>query len=161
MTDPLAVAVPGADDMVRLGRMLGGNVFKGAVLGLRGPMGAGKTTLVSGLAQGMKIRQGYTVSSPTYTIMQRYPCLQGDLFHLDLYRITGFEDLESTGYRDAIGPEAVLVVEWVDREPEVLPAEHLLVELEYQNSGRLARFSPTGSRYTDMLARSLEKFRKS
>ncbi len=160
MADHLAVVVPRPRDMVHLGRLLGRNIFSGAAIGLSGPMGAGKTTLVTGIAQGMKISRGYRVSSPTFTVMQYYPCLLSDLFHLDLYRVDGFEDLESTGYREAMGPGAVLVVEWVDKEPEVLPEEHLLVDLQYENDGRVVRFHPSGSRYLDMLTRSLDQFPK-
>ena len=97
----LSVEVP--EDMVALGQYAGEMLFDGAVIGLSGPLGTGKTTLARGIAEGMGINEDYVVSSPTYTLMQSYPCRDRLLHHLDLYRITSSEDLDSTGYRDSIG----------------------------------------------------------
>ncbi len=94
MADPEPIKVSTPEEMLSLGGMLGRNLFGGAVIGLEGPMGAGKTTLVRGIGNGMSIQDGYVVTSPTYTLLQRYPCLDRDLYHLDLYRISGTGDLE-------------------------------------------------------------------
>lgn len=140
-----------ARDTVDLGVRMGRLLFTGAVVGLSGPMGAGKTTLARGIAEGMGIEEGYVVSSPTYTLMQVYPCGDRQLYHLDLYRIEGPEDLDSTGYRDAVGPGSALVVEWVERQPSVLPAENLQVLIRYGNDGRELFLLPAGERYEELV----------
>lgn len=159
MSAPETVAIPDADGMLALGSIVGRHVFAGAVIGLLGPMGGGKTTFVRGLASGMGIRDGFVVSSPTYSILQNYPCAEMDLFHLDLFRITGREDLDSTGYRDAIHDKSVLVIEWIDREPDALPEENLQILLEYDDGGRTVTFLPKGGAYESLASDVLEEYR--
>jgi len=140
--------------MVELGHLIGGALFDGAVVGLSGPLGAGKTTLARGIAAGMGMDEDYVVSSPTYTLLQSYPCTGRFLHHLDLYRITGPEDLDSTGHRDHVGGNAVLLVEWPEREPSVLPPENLVIRIEYCEEGREVTLQPSGARY-EALVRTL------
>jgi tRNA threonylcarbamoyladenosine biosynthesis protein TsaE len=147
MPDSFSLDLPSADSMVRLGEMIGSRVFEGAVIGLSGPLGAGKTTLTRGIAGGMGIEAGYVVSSPTYTILQVYPCGNMELFHLDLYRISSHDDLDSTGYRDGVGRGKVLVIEWADKLTEVLPHENLRIRVEYGPHGRTAVFTAEGEMY--------------
>jgi tRNA threonylcarbamoyladenosine biosynthesis protein TsaE len=147
----LSVETP--EKMLALGQRLGEILFDGAVLGLSGPLGAGKTTLARGIAEGLEVDDGYVVSSPTYTIMQSYPCSERELHHLDLYRITSPDDLDSTGYRDHVGGNAVLIVEWPEREPSVLPPENLIVYIEYRDEGRDVTFVPTGEQYVELVER--------
>lgn len=147
----LPIASP--EEMMALGKLLGQGLFEGAVIGLSGPLGAGKTTLARGIAEGLGIDDGYVVSSPTYTLMQSYPCSQVDLHHLDLYRIKGPEDLDSTGYRDHLGGKSVLLVEWPEKEPSVLPAENLLVLIEYSGERRDVTLVPSGERYEEMVGK--------
>jgi tRNA threonylcarbamoyladenosine biosynthesis protein TsaE len=137
--------------MIKLGRTIGNLLFDGAVVGLKGPLGAGKTTLARGIAEGMGLDEGYLVSSPTYTIMQNYPCSGLEMCHLDLYRIQGVDDLDSTGYRDAVGEGRVLVVEWPEREPAVLPAQHLMIDVRYDNEERVVTLTPAGDRYISLV----------
>lgn len=144
------------EEMISLGRRLGEVLFDGAVVGLSGPLGAGKTTLARGIAEGLGIDDGYVVSSPTYTIMQSYPCSKLHLHHLDLYRIKSPDDLDSTGYRDHIGGRAVLMVEWPEREPSVLPPENLIVRIDYRDEGRDVTFVPSGGLYEDLVKRVVE-----
>lgn len=152
----LSVDTP--ENMISLGQRLGGQLFAGAVVGLSGPLGAGKTTLARGIAEGMGIDERYVVSSPTYTLMQSYPCSEMDLHHLDLYRIKGPDDLDSTGYRDHIGGSAVLIVEWPEREPSVLPQENLVIEIEYRGRGREVTLIPSGDPYEELVERVKERY---
>ena len=144
--------------MVSLGQQLGETLFGGAVVGLSGPLGAGKTTLARGIAKGLMIDSEYVVSSPTYTILQSYPCSERDLHHLDLYRITSPDDLDSTGYRDHVGGNAVLLVEWPEREPSVLPPENLVVRIEYRGEGRVVTLLPTGACYEELVEQVKERY---
>jgi tRNA threonylcarbamoyladenosine biosynthesis protein TsaE len=142
--------------MVELGHRIGNVLFDGAVVGLSGPLGAGKTTLVRGIAAGMGIDGGYAVSSPTYTILQSYPCSGRVLHHLDLYRIVGQEDLDSTGYRDHFGGNTILVVEWPEKEPSVLTPENLIVKIDYQGEERDVTLVASGSRYEELVEQVME-----
>ena len=145
------------EEMLALGQHLGSMLFDGAVIGLSGPLGAGKTTLARGIAHGMRIDDGYVVSSPTYTIMQSYPCLERELHHLDLYRITSSEDLDSTGYRDHVGGNTVLIVEWPEREPSVLTSENLRVNIDYREKGREVTLLPAGDLYEKLVEQLVSK----
>lgn len=99
----------------------------GDVVALEGDLGAGKTAFAKGLAKGLGINS--VVSSPTYTIMQRY---EGriPLSHFDLYRLSSPDELESVGFFDELGGGGVVAVEWPDRAGSALPKRHLLVRIE-------------------------------
>lgn len=87
---------------------------------LRGDLGAGKTTLVKGIAAALGADSGEVVS-PTFTLVQEYPCRKGRLIHLDLYRLEREAELEELGFWEmAEAPDALLLVEWGDRFPTVI-----------------------------------------
>ena len=111
-----------------LGRSIG---VDGLVIALVGPLGAGKTVFVKGLAEGLGI-DPRVVSSPTFVIAQQYrrPDAAELLHHVDLYRLDSEDELESIGFYDMFTPGAVLAVEWADRFPGVLGRDTLTVELE-------------------------------
>jgi tRNA threonylcarbamoyladenosine biosynthesis protein TsaE len=75
------------------------------VICLLGDLGSGKTTFVKGLAEGLGIREGYQVRSPTFTIVNEYPTQKGRLIHIDLYRVEDFDVEQFVG-------EGIVVVEW-------------------------------------------------
>ena len=153
---PLSIGTP--EEMIALGRRLGEVLFDGAVVGLSGPLGAGKTTLARGIAEGLGIDESYVVSSPTYTILQSYPCSERELHHLDLYRIKSTDDLDSTGYRDHVGGNTVLVVEWPEKVPSVLPPENLIVNIDYLDEGRKVTFVPSGGLYEELAKQVVDVF---
>ncbi len=110
---------------------------EGLLLALVGPLGAGKTAFVKGLADGLGVDPAL-VSSPTFVIVNHYPAACGDpdgpapagLAHVDLYRLESEAELEDVGFRDLLGPGAVVAVEWADRLPEALPDDRLEVRIE-------------------------------
>ena len=107
-----------------LGRAIG---HEGAALALEGPLGAGKTLFVKGLAEGLGVDPAL-VSSPTFVIANEYPLPGGRvLAHVDLYRLESLPELEATGFLDWLAPGHVVAVEWSDRIPEALPRERLTV----------------------------------
>jgi tRNA threonylcarbamoyladenosine biosynthesis protein TsaE len=105
------------------------------VIGLVGPLGAGKTVFVKGLAEGLGIAPA-SVSSPTFVIAQQYRVPPDStprpewLHHVDLYRLESEDELEAMGFADLFDPACVLAVEWADRFPDVLGPERLEIELE-------------------------------
>lgn len=112
----------------RLGRLLGA----GMMVKLYGELGAGKTTMVRGIARAFGIEED-AVISPSFTIITEYES-SPRFFHLDLYRISGSRDLESTGIWDCIGDDAVTVVEWPEHGGDELPNDALTVRILHKGS---------------------------
>lgn len=120
---------PSEEATIRLGRRLGRACRGGEVILLEGPLGAGKTCLAGGLAEGLAIAE--PAVSPTYVILRSYRGARGlTLHHLDFYRLGGDEDLETIGLEDCFGEDAVVLIEWPSRCPAVLDQFTLLLELE-------------------------------
>jgi tRNA threonylcarbamoyladenosine biosynthesis protein TsaE len=131
-----------------LGRYLGTLLRRGDWVAMRGALGAGKTTLVAGIVEG--VHPGVRGRSPTYVLVEIY----GDaprIVHADLYRITSAEEYESLALDDLAAGDAVALVEWADRAEAQLPDDRLDVELRYlapdAGSGREIRLTPRGDRW--------------
>jgi len=116
---------------------------------LIGPLGAGKTCLVQGLASGLGI-EGY-VLSPSFVLVRE---LKGrlPLYHIDLYRLENPLEIENLGLDEYFYGRGVSAVEWADRALGSLPEENLLIEINYlcENSRQIT-FSPYGKRYEELL----------
>jgi len=135
----------------RLGRLLA----VGDVLALIGPLGAGKTTFVQGLARGLDVPGDRNVASPTFALVTEHPG-RIPLVHADLYRIEHERELTELGLTDAYDRAAV-AIEWLDRFPDAAPADRLEIAIEFApNDGRRLTLTPGGPRaaaLTDQLAR--------
>lgn len=127
-----------------LGRAIGAD---GAVLALVGPLGAGKTVFVKGLAEGLGL-DPRSVSSPTFVIAQQYPLPEGPdvLHHVDLYRLDDEDELVNIGFEDMLAPGGVLAVEWADRFPGVLGRDHLRIDFEGPSAGEAEGTDTAGDR---------------
>ncbi len=101
-------------------RTLAAGLTPGDVLALRGPLGAGKTTLVRALVRALHGSDA-AVSSPTFIFRQRYDGTP-PIEHLDLYRLDDPAELRELGLEDAFAPDRITVVEWPERAPDLLPA---------------------------------------
>ena len=102
---------------------------EGLVIALNGPLGAGKTAFVKGLAAGLGVDPAL-VTSPTFVIVSEYPAGGRRLAHVDLYRVETETELEVAGFLDLLEPGAVVAVEWAERFPAALPAERLALRIE-------------------------------
>jgi tRNA threonylcarbamoyladenosine biosynthesis protein TsaE len=110
--------------------------LRNLVIGLRGDLGAGKTTWVRGMLRGL----GYTgrVPSPTYTLLEQYPVDSLTVVHLDLYRLKAAEELETLGVRDWLGtPDVWLLIEWPERSLAL--SRHCDVSIELHITGPASR----------------------
>jgi tRNA threonylcarbamoyladenosine biosynthesis protein TsaE len=141
-----SVASRSREQTLRLGEALGALLVPGDVLALEGPLGAGKTTLVQGIARGLGIPPEVPVTSPTFTLVGEYPG-RVPLRHADFYRVESSARLADLGFDDLLDGEGVLVVEWPERFAHVLPRDRLWIRLEIRGeSERLLRFEGTGER---------------
>ncbi len=131
---------------------------EGLLLALSGPLGAGKTVFVQGLAEGLGIDPGQ-VKSPTFVIAAHHPGARQPLVHADLYRVEHEVELEAAGWLDWLAPGTVVAVEWADRLPEALPADRLDVRLSREAgaeaSAREIAFRAEGPVSRGVLARWL------
>ena len=101
----------------------------GEVIAFRGPMGAGKTAFISGLAKAFGAEE--MVSSPTFAIMNVYPG-SVELHHYDMYRIEDWENLYSTGFFDDLDTEnRIILIEWSENIAEFLPEEYITIAMSY------------------------------
>lgn len=113
-----------------LGEAIGGRLKPGMVLGLSGPLGAGKTQLVKGIASGNAIDQTPDVTSPTFTLINEYSG-RLKLVHVDTYRLENpAAELTAMGFDEMLGTETALVVEWADRIRDLLPENTIWIHLE-------------------------------
>lgn len=128
-----AVAVTLTSDSVqtteRIGQALGRALRTGHVVALIGPLGAGKTALVRGMAVGAGVDDPREVASPTFVIVNEYHARSATIHHIDAYRLRGSVDLEALGF-DEMCETGAVVVEWADRVPELLPPDRLTVAIE-------------------------------
>lgn len=119
------------DETFALGRALGGLLLSGDVLALAGPLGAGKTVLIKGVAAGLGVPEDQPVVSPTFVLIREY---RGrlTLYHVDAYRLHGTADLLSLGLDEIMAePQAVVAIEWADRASGAIPAHACWIHLDH------------------------------
>jgi tRNA threonylcarbamoyladenosine biosynthesis protein TsaE len=108
---------------MELGAELGGKLRPGDVVALHGPLGAGKTTFVKGIARGLAIEE--PVTSPSFTLVAEYEGVQNGLpivlYHVDLYRIAHPQEIEDLGIQDILNGSGICVMEWAEKAREFLP----------------------------------------
>ena len=116
------------DETIALGAALAGRFAPGSLVLLIGNLGAGKTTLVKGIARGLGAANEDEVSSPTFTLIHEY----GEppkAYHVDLYRLDEERQVASLGLDEILDSDAVTLIEWGERFPELWPADHVEIEL--------------------------------
>lgn len=138
------------DQTRRVGMRLGELVHPGDVICLQGNLGAGKTTLVQGLAEGWGSMDA--VSSPTFILVNQYRRADGGrLFHLDAYRLDSIPEGEELDL-EAMLEEGTLLIEWPERLGALVPAENLWISLDHvAEENRQMIFHAHGSRYDRLL----------
>ena len=127
MTSTQEIVSYSADETHAIGVQLGQNAVAGDVILLTGELGAGKTTLTQGIAQGLGVEE--RPRSPTFVMATEYHG-RLPLYHLDLYRIDNIAELDELGLEEYLSEDGVAVVEWADRASQAFPVECLWISLE-------------------------------
>jgi len=111
------------------GRELGAAITPPLLISLTGELGAGKTTLAQSICGGYGVSE--PVTSPTYALVHRYDAEKSPVYHIDLYRLENEAQLENIGWNDLLVERALVIVEWPERAGDLMPADHLHIDLEY------------------------------
>lgn len=139
------------DETMAVGRKLAPLLTAGDVVVLTGSLGAGKTLLVSGIAEGLGIRS--RITSPTFLIAKSYQDGFLPLIHADVYRLSSVAEFDDLGLLDS-GEDGAVVIEWGEAVADALPEDRLVVSLEIEGESRVITFQPQG----DWMDRDLEVF---
>ena len=122
---PINETTSSAEQTIKIGQKLAFNLTGGDILLLHGDLGAGKTTLVKGLAIGLKIKEGIT--SPTFTLMNVYNTKKFKLVHIDTYRLKNADELLEIGVEDYLGDKnTVCVIEWPEKIASLLKNKKII-----------------------------------
>jgi len=119
-----------AEETIALGRKLAAMLAPPKLILLRGELGAGKTTLVKGIAEGFHAASADNVTSPTFTLVHEYHGPEVSVYHIDLYRVDTPRQLETLGLDDLIAENSVLLVEWGEKFPRLQRDQNAEITLE-------------------------------
>jgi len=119
-----------AEETIALGRTLAELLAPPKLVLLRGDLGAGKTTLVKGLAAAFEAAPEEDVTSPTFTLVHEYHGPRANLYHIDLYRIDTLRELETLALDDLRSEDSILLIEWGEKFPRFLRERDVEISLE-------------------------------
>ena len=119
-----------AEETIAFGRKLAAELSPPLLVLLRGSLGAGKTTLVKGIAEGFQAASAEDVTSPTFTLVHEYRGPTVTLYHIDLYRIDTLRQLETLALDDLFAPNSILLIEWGEKFPQLQRDRNLEITLE-------------------------------
>jgi tRNA threonylcarbamoyladenosine biosynthesis protein TsaE len=115
----------------KFGAKLAEGIKNGGLLCLYGELGSGKTTLSKGIAKGLGIKS-FSIKSPTYTYIRKYDLDNQSFYHVDLYRLTGIDELIINELNEILAnPKNIVVIEWADKLDDYLIADRTEVHLKY------------------------------
>ena len=131
----LSVLSCNPEETFSIGKIIGEHLTQGDVLALMGELGSGKTCFTHGVARGIGVSEEFLITSPSFTLINEY---RGkiNLYHFDLYRLHGLQDMEDLGYEEYLFGEGVSVIEWADKMKDALPEETLCITFQYLDENR-------------------------
>jgi tRNA threonylcarbamoyladenosine biosynthesis protein TsaE len=135
------IILTGREETIHFGAHFASKLSANSVLALQGDLGAGKTTFVQGLLNGLTIKD--IAQSPTFTYLQIY---EGSIYHFDLYRLKTERDFLLLGFDEFLFAGGITVIEWPERIPSLLPPETPLIHLWHHEQNRLAEITTWGQR---------------
>ena len=119
-----------AEETIALGRTLAEMLAPPKLVLLRGDLGAGKTTMVKGIAAAFEAAAEEDVTSPTFTLVHEYRGPRANLYHIDLYRVDTQRELETLGLDDLRTDDSVLLIEWGEKFPSLRRERDVEISLE-------------------------------
>jgi tRNA threonylcarbamoyladenosine biosynthesis protein TsaE len=143
------ITLSNAEATRKFGAALADSCLPGTIVLLRGPLGAGKTTLVDGLVGQLG---GGKATSPTFVLAHAHPGGKLPVWHLDLYRVEDEHEVAALDLAQYISDSAITICEWPERASGTWPQDVLTIELEVQAPGRLARITASGEKSGIVLA---------
>jgi tRNA threonylcarbamoyladenosine biosynthesis protein TsaE len=119
------------EETIELGRRIAASLPGRAVILLIGNLGAGKTTIAKGIVSGLGAAEPNEVSSPTFTLIHEYGAAANrpSVYHIDLYRLDRAEQVATLGLDEIFDRDAVVLIEWGERFPQLMPAERIEIRL--------------------------------
>ena len=127
------------EETIELGRRLAVELPKRSVVLLIGNLGAGKTTLAKGIISGLGAAEPEEVSSPTFTLIHEYG--DGRVYHVDLYRLDSAAQVATIGLDELFDRDALVLVEWGERFPELMPKDRIEIRLKAEGDRRVIELS--------------------
>ncbi|MBU0573478.1 MAG: tRNA (adenosine(37)-N6)-threonylcarbamoyltransferase complex ATPase subunit type 1 TsaE [Candidatus Margulisbacteria bacterium] len=113
----------------KLGKKIGGALKDGEIVAFYGPLGAGKTTLIQGIAEGFGVKD--YVTSPTFTLINEYQGKAFPLYHIDLYRLEDINEIDDLGIDEYFLKDGVCLIEWAEKMEESLPKDVIKIKIKY------------------------------
>lgn len=120
------------EETIKLGEKIARGLRSGDVVALSGDLGAGKTTLVKGIAKGLGVKNYRYVNSPSFVLVKEYKG-KIPLFHFDIYRLNSLKEIEEIGYEEYLGRGGVVAIEWAGKMVHILPKRRLHIALKIKN----------------------------
>ena len=130
------ITTQSADETVAFGRTLAELLMPPKLVLLRGDLGAGKTTLVKGIAAAFEAAAEEDVTSPTFTLVHEYRGPRAALYHIDLYRVDTPRELETLALDDLRSESSLLLIEWGEKFPRLLRERDMEISLEREGESR-------------------------
>ena len=119
-----------AEETIALGRALAETLAPPKLVLLRGELGAGKTTLIKGIAEGFHAASQENVTSPTFTLVHEYRGPEVNVYHIDLYRVDTLRQLETLGLDDLFAENSVFLIEWGDKFARLVSERDVEIALQ-------------------------------
>jgi len=144
------------EDTIEIGAVIGRTLQKGQVIALIGDLGSGKTCITQGIARGLDVPDSYYVTSPTFTLINEYPG-RITLYHLDVYRLSGSQDLDDMGYEEYFYGDGVIVIEWAEKILDVLPMGSMIIYMKYIDEYRREIIISGAAKSVTKIVKELDK----
>ncbi len=129
-----------AEETTELGRKLAAEIKPGSVVLLRGELGAGKTTLAKGIAEGFHAAEAAAVTSPTFTLIHEYRGPEVTVYHIDLYRIDTQRELDTLAIDDLMEGNSILLIEWGEKFERFAKERDVEIAMEHRGGDKRAVF---------------------
>jgi tRNA threonylcarbamoyladenosine biosynthesis protein TsaE len=125
----MEVVTHSPDETIDFGRTLGKVLAPPKLVLLSGPLGAGKTTLIKGVAEAFQAAPEEEVTSPTFTLVHEYRGPRVNVYHVDLYRIDTERELATLGLEDLFEPDNIVLIEWGEKFPRLMTSRDVEIRI--------------------------------